>query len=206
MFLLVLLASSYILTLKSVLPQSEGQFLILQGDGITAPLLLQVMGLREGFRASNSDIQLVMVHLYHLVSWVPSTCSWVAEEKNSCERSLVKYDLSQKKDKKRSKNTMNIIKCYKMMWNDINWFWQKMINVYKHISAPSLPVHRLSSSCWVPSRQLGLDGSHDLQLCTRAPCAGAKDGLPGWCAEIVSENLLVEALFISSFHDFLYCM
>lgn len=68
MFLLVLLASSYILTLKSVLPQSEGQFLILQGDGITAPLLLQVMGLREGFRASNSDIQLAMVHLYHLAS------------------------------------------------------------------------------------------------------------------------------------------
>ena len=48
MFVLVLLASSCILTLKSVLPQSEGQFLILQGDGITAPLLLQVMSLREG--------------------------------------------------------------------------------------------------------------------------------------------------------------
>ena len=158
MFLLVLLASSYILTLKSVLPQSEGQFLILQGDGITAPLLLQVMGLREGFRASNSLVRLKIVQKKTTEEWIcflkfrhstgdgALVSSWILSSiylqlscrgKEFLRKVFGKIRPQSQKGSKKIKNTINIIKCYKMMWNDINWFWHKMINVYIYIcSAP----------------------------------------------------------------------
>ena len=159
MFLLVLLASSYILTLKSVLPQSEGQFLILQGDGITAPLLLQVMGLREGFRASNSLVRLKIVQKKTTEEWIcflkfrhstgdgALVSSWILSSiylqlscrgKEFLRKVFGKIRPQSQKGSKKIKNTINIIKCYKMMWNDINWFWHKMINVYIYmLSAPT---------------------------------------------------------------------